>query len=72
MDVRNAEPTYSSLVGKTVKEAMAVVGEIDSRIKTIRVVRKDGKPCMVTADARSNRLNVEETNDRISKVRGIG
>jgi hypothetical protein len=59
---------HEDLVGYTVEEARFLL----LPAKTIRVIRKDGEPCICTQDVKPNRVNVEVENGKISKVVGVG
>lgn len=41
-------------------------------IRIIRVRKLDGKPQIGTSDYRTDRLNVEVENGKITKIRGVG
>lgn len=60
---------FKHIVGKTLKEAKEL---LSLEGMTIRAVSVDGKPCTVTRDARSNRLNVSVKKDKIVIINGIG
>ncbi len=39
---------------------------------TIRVMKRDGKPCAGTMDVKPNRINVTVENGIITEIRGLG
>lgn len=60
-------PQFDYLVGKTVEEAAK-----QEPAYTIRVIKRDGEPTVVTRDMNLFRINVEIENGIISKVVGFG
>lgn len=61
---------FSDVVGKTPAEALVVV--LPKGINCIRVCSVDGEYCLATADYRTDRLNVEVVDGKISKLLGTG
>lgn len=63
------ENDFRHIIGKTIEEARETLA---SAGKTIRVTMKDGEAAVVTRDFRTDRLNVEIRDGKITGLRGIG
>jgi hypothetical protein len=61
--------SMSDLVGMNLKEGQA---KAKSAGFSVRTTMRDGKSLIVTADYRTNRINVSVEGDKIVAVRGIG
>lgn len=59
----------AGLLGKTEDEAKQVCENYGYKL---RVTNKDGTSFIVTADYRTDRINVSVTNGKISAINGIG
>lgn len=57
---------YQHLIGKTLEEARSLTS------MQIRVMNRDGKSLMGTADFRTDRINVSIKENKIVTIRGIG
>jgi hypothetical protein len=55
----------SRLLGKTMRRARMIAARHDC---TVRVIRRNGKPLVVTDDFRHDRINVSIVDRRISRV----
>lgn len=59
-----------SVIGLTVDEAREILAS--HGIGSVRVMTRDGQPCMGTDDIRGDRLNVSTNNGIITSVGNIG
>jgi len=57
------------LIGQTLKAASDFVADFGY---ILRVIQKNGSPCVLTRDYRLDRINVAIENDEITKVFNIG
>lgn len=62
---------HDILVGQPLDEAIAMNKEFAPWI-TVRVVRRDGQPCIVTRDFKPNRVNVAADGSIITSIISIG
>ena len=60
---------YTDIQGLPIDEAIELAESIGMKVRTVCV---DGKSCFVTCDVRLDRINVEVTNQIVTKIRNIG
>lgn len=68
MDINKLYEYIEKFKGINIGDAQEFAMSFDLRV---RVVKIDGEPCIITADFRTDRINVEVENDIITEVDGI-
>lgn len=64
-----SDADFKELVGLYFEQAEAVVRKDGYSLRPVKV---NGSHCMITRDYRTNRINVEVVDEKITAVTGVG